>query len=328
MLPVSEAEALVLGVNPLRPLDEDHRRFFRAIAHQIAAALDSAEVHEAEQARADALIELDRAKTEFFANVSHEFRTPLMLMLGPLADALEDPAPPAQHERIAIAHRGALRMLRLVNALLDFSRVEAGRATARFTRVDLERVVRDSAAVFRAAAERSGLALRVDVDDGDHTIDADPDMLEKIVMNLVSNAYKFTFAGAIDVRVRSGERALIEVADTGVGVPADEQPRVFDRFHRVEGVRGRSTEGSGIGLALVRELVELHGGEISMTSEVGTGSTFRVELPRRQAETAEAASPDHALAEAQRATFGDEAQRWDTAPPRRPRRPPRPRPSC
>ena len=125
-------------------------------------------------------------------------------------------------------------------------------------------------------------------------------------MNLVSNAYKFTFAGAIDVRVRSGERALIEVADTGVGVPADEQPRVFDRFHRVEGVRGRSTEGSGIGLALVRELVALHGGEISVTSEVGHGQHVpgRAAAPPGRDDGGRLA-PIDALAEAQRATFGD-----------------------
>ncbi len=109
---------------------------------------------------------------------------------------------------------------------------------------------------------------------------------------------------------------MIEVADTGVGVPAEEQSRVFDRFHRVEGVRGRSTEGSGIGLALVRELVELHGGEISMTSEPGKGSTFTVQLPRAQAQVTDEPALDHTLAQAQRATFGDEAQRWDPAPAR------------
>ncbi|MGZ6695474.1 MAG: SpoIIE family protein phosphatase [Solirubrobacteraceae bacterium] len=309
------AAALVLGVSPQRPLDEDYRRFLRLIAHQVASALASAAGYEAERARGDALAELDRAKTEFFSNVSHEFRTPLMLMLGPLSDALADAGgdPAAQHERIAIAHRGALRLLRLVNALLDFSRVEAGRAAARFVRVDLARMVRDSAAVFRAAAERSGLELRVDIGEGDLSIDADPDMLEKILLNLLSNAYKFTFEGAIEVSARIDGRAVVEVADTGVGIPASEQGRLFERFHQIHGTPGRSDEGSGIGLALVHELVALHGGRVSVRSRVGQGSVFRVELPRRQAVAPEPAPADRTLVETQRATFHEEALRWDAA---------------
>jgi signal transduction histidine kinase/serine phosphatase RsbU (regulator of sigma subunit) len=311
------AAALVLGASPHRPLDEDYRRFFRLIAQQLASALASAAGYEAERARGDALVELDRAKTEFFSNVSHEFRTPLTLMLGPLGDALEDAGadPEVQRERIAIAHRGALRLLRLVNTLLDFSRVEAGRAAVRFAPVDLAQAAVDASAVFRAAAERSGLELRVDVPQAAVTVDADPEMVEKILLNLVSNAFKYTLAGRVEIRVRPGdERAILEVSDTGVGIPADEQPRVFDRFHRIRGRGGRSDEGSGIGLALVRELVALHGGEIRVASRPGEGSTFRVELPRSQAGAALApgAHDDTAL-ERQRRAFREEALRWDSS---------------
>ena len=311
VLPAGPGAALVLGVNPQRPLDDEHRRFFRSIAHQVAAALANAE--------------LDRAKTEFFANVSHEFRTPLMLMLGPLADVARGRREP--DERIAIAHRGALRMLRLVNALLDFSRVEAGRAAAHFVTVDLARLVarsrpRSSARPRSARASSCGSTSATAT-----PIDADADMLENVVLNLISNAYKFTFAGAIDVRVRVGERAVIEVADTGVGLPAHELPRVFERFHRVEGVRGRSTEGSGIGLALVRELVALHGGEISVTSELGKGSTFRVELPRRQAGDARGSAGRRTRSRA--STFRDGGGALGGLEPTPGRaRPSRPRRSC
>ena len=179
------------------------------VARQLSGALSSAVGLAAAQTRAEELAELDRAKTEFFSNVSHEFRTPLTLMLGPLGDALADPDPdPAvQRERIEIAHRGALRLLRLVNTLLDLSRFEAGPRRRRASRpVDLGRLARETAAVFRAAAERSGLELRVDAPEDGATIDADADMVEKILLNLLSNAYKFTLRGP-DRAARADRRA-------------------------------------------------------------------------------------------------------------------------
>jgi len=303
-------EVLVLGVSPRRRFDDDYRSFFTVLAGQLAAALARAEALEAETARADTLAELDKSKTEFFSNVSHEFRTPLMLMLGPLGDAIAD-SDGAQQERLELAQRSALRLLRLVNALLDFSRMEAGRAAASFVPVDLAQLITETAAVFRAATERSRLALVVDVPDGEQIVEADRDMLDKVLLNLLSNAYKFTFQGTIEVRLRLGERAVIEVTDTGVGIPDEEQPRLFDRFHRVEGAMGRSHEGSGIGLALVAELVSLHGGQVGVESQVGRGTTFRVELPLRQPETHQGTDHDDALAAAQRAGYALEAMRWD-----------------
>ena len=307
------AAALVLGASPLHPLDGEYREFFRQIARQLATALSSAAGRAAAETRADELAALDLAKTEFFSNVSHEFRTPLTLMLGPLGDALSDPDPdPAvQRERIEVAERGALRLLRLVNALLDLSRMEAGRAAAVYGPVDLGRLARETAAVFRSATDRSGLELVVDVPEEGATIEADADMIEKVLLNLLSNAYKYTLEGRIELRVRVGETAVLEVSDTGVGISADELPRLFERFHRVSRARGRSHEGSGIGLALVDQLVRLHGGEVTVESVEGEGSTFRIELPVAHAMTAAAAAPVGAEPTPdQRLAFAHEAEHW------------------
>ena len=306
------AAALVLGASPLHRLDGEYREFFRQIARQLSSALSGAAGLAAAETRAEELSALDRAKTEFFSNVSHEFRTPLTLMLGPLGDALADPDPdPAvQRERIEVAQRGALRLLRLVNALLDLSRMEAGRAAAVYGPVDLGRLARDTAAVFRSATVRSGLELVVDAPEEDTTIEADADMLEKVLLNLLSNAYKYTLEGRIELRVRVGETAVLEVADTGVGIPDDELPRLFERFHRVSRARGRSHEGSGIGLALVDELVQLHGGEVTAESVEGKGSTFRVELPVAQAMATTAAPGEAEAAPDQRDAFAREAEHW------------------
>ena len=309
----SPAAILVQGLNPLRELDDSYRDFLRVTARQLSVALAGAEGLESEQARGDALAELDRVRTEFFSNVSHEFRTPLTLMLGPLADALADPVPELgiQRDRIELANRSALRLLRLVNTLLDFARLEAGRSTASFIPLDLGLLAVESASVFRAATDRAGLELSVDVPKGDSTIEADPDMLEKMLLNLLSNAFKFTFEGRIGVRVSIGERAVIEVSDTGTGIPEAALEHLFERFSRVEGADGRSDEGSGIGLALVGELVHLHGGEITVTSRLGEGSTFRIELPMRQEGVAQEKHFDPVLAAAQRAGYAQEALRWD-----------------
>jgi signal transduction histidine kinase/serine phosphatase RsbU (regulator of sigma subunit)/anti-sigma regulatory factor (Ser/Thr protein kinase) len=307
------AAALVLGPSPRHRLDDDYREFLRMIARQLSAALSSAVGLAAAETRAAELAALDRAKTEFFSDVSHEFRTPLTLMLGPLADALQDadPDPAAQRERIEIAQRGALRLLRLVNALLDLSRIEAGRASASFGPVDLGRLARDTATVFQSAIDRSGLELVVDAPEEGAIVEADADMLEKVLLNLLSNAFKFTREGRIELRVRIGERAVLEVADTGVGIPEAELPRLFERFHRVAAAQGRSHEGSGIGLALVEQLVRLHGGEVTVASSEGRGSTFRIELPVAQPGGAVAGpAGDPGSAAAQREGFAREAEAW------------------
>ncbi|MGE0042419.1 MAG: ATP-binding protein [Vicinamibacterales bacterium] len=228
--------------------------------------------------------ELDVAKTTFFSNVSHEFRTPLTLMLGPLEDGLadaEEPLGPRQSARVGLARDNALRLLKLVNALLDFSRLEAGRLRAHFAPLDVSTFTLELAGMFQSAFERAGLRFVVDCPPLDGPLWVDRDMWEKIVPNLVSNAFKFTLSGEVAVRLLDGpDHVVLEVADTGSGIPEAELPHIFERFHRVAGASGRTHEGTGIGLSLVRELVELHGGRVSVESGVGRGSTFRVEIPR------------------------------------------------
>ncbi|MGH7212215.1 MAG: ATP-binding response regulator, partial [Acetobacteraceae bacterium] len=209
----------------------------------------------------------------------HEFRTPLTLILGPIEEALSRAAPD-DHAWLEVAHRNGLRLLRLVNALLDFSRVEAGRAQASYEPQDLGALTADLAGNFRAACERAGVALDVDCPPMARPVFVDRDMWEMIVLNLVSNAFKFTFQGRITVGLRdAGDAAELTVRDTGIGIAEAELPRLFERFHRVEDARGRTMEGSGIGLALVQELVRLHGGTIGVESTPGHGSVFTVRVP-------------------------------------------------
>jgi signal transduction histidine kinase/CheY-like chemotaxis protein len=283
VLPAGAGATLIAGVNPRRALDDRYREFFRLVAEQLGGAIATARGFEV-------LAELDRAKTEFFSNVSHEFRTPLTLLLGPLTDALAEPLPEAQRERVETAQRAALRLLRLVNALLDFSRVEAGGIEPALEPVDLTAAATDAAGAFRSLVESVGLTLALELPDAPVTVEADPELLDKILLNLLSNAFKFTFEGEIRVAVTAaGELA---VADTGVGIPADEIPHLFERFHRVRGTRARSHEGSGIGLALARELVLAQGGSVGVQSLPGAGSTFTVGLPLAAAGAA-AARPPH-----------------------------------
>ena len=273
---------LIAALNRYRPLDEEYRGFVRLVAGHIAAGIGSARSYRAQQRRADELAELDRAKTTFFSNISHEFRTPITLMLGPVAELRSRTSGIDDHARqeLDVVHRNGLRLAKLVNTLLDFSRIEAGRLQARYEPVDLAQVTAELASVFRSAIDRAGLKLIVDCQPIDQPVYLDRDMWEKVMLNLLSNALKFTFDGTITVRVdRQDTEAVVSVADTGIGVPATEMPRLFERFHRIETARARSTEGSGIGLAMVKELVGLHGGSITAQSTEGAGTTITVRLP-------------------------------------------------
>jgi PAS domain S-box-containing protein len=274
---------LVIGLNPRQPFDDPYRSFVGLAADQVAAAVANARAYEAERKRAEALAELDRAKTAFFSNVSHEFRTPLTLMLGPLEDLLASvhgPLPHGVERAVTLAHSNSLRLLKLVNSLLDFARIEAGRIEASYEATDLSAATAELASVFRSAVERAGLKLIVDCEPLSEAVYVDRDMWEKIVLNLLSNAFKFTFEGEIEVRLKArGDSAELTVRDTGVGIPATDLPKMFQRFQRVRHSRSRTHEGSGIGLALVRELVKLHGGEITLESREDEGTTFTVVLP-------------------------------------------------
>ncbi|HET9594225.1 MAG TPA: ATP-binding protein [Anaeromyxobacteraceae bacterium] len=277
------AGVLVAGVSPRLELDAAYRTFLDLVTARLATAVASARAHEEERRRAQALAELDRAKTVFFSNVSHEFRTPLTLMLGHVEEGLQDAddALSAGHrQRQLTVHRNALRLLKLVNSLLDFSRIEAGRVEASYEPTDLGAFTGEIASAFRSLVERAGLRLVLDCPPLAEPALVDREMWEKIVLNLVSNAFKFTFEGEIAVRVERGPGEVrLVVADTGTGIVPEHLPHVFDRFYRVEGARGRTYEGTGIGLALVRELARLHGGSATVASEPGQGTTFTIAIP-------------------------------------------------
>ncbi|SDO06609.1 SpoIIE family protein phosphatase [Geodermatophilus sp. DSM 45219] len=309
---------LVVGLNPHRRYDDAYRGFLGLVANQVSSALANAGSYEAERRRAEALAELDRAKTDFFSNVSHEFRTPLTLIAGPVAELRASPAAqsdPRLAEELEVVERNAQRLARLVNTLLDFSRIQAGRIDARFEPVDLAATTAELASVFRSAVVRAGLDFTVDCPPLDEPVHIDRDMWEKVVLNLLSNALKFTFDGGIAVRLRrDGHVVRLTVSDTGTGIPADELPRLFERFHRVADARGRSGEGSGIGLAMVRELVALHGGTVGAESTLGAGTAFTVTLPLGTAHLpadrlAEPAADAPAVSPAA-APFVTEALRW------------------
>ncbi|WP_447598076.1 ATP-binding protein [Nitrospira sp. Nam80] len=284
------AGLLIAGISARLEFDDFYRSFFDLVAGQIATAIANARAYEEERKRAEALAELDRAKTVFFSNISHEFRTPLTLMLGPLEDELrERPGAP----NVEVAHRNSMRLLKLVNTLLDFSRLEAGRMQAFFQPTDLGAFTADLAGMFRSATERAGLRLVVDCPGSIRPVYVDRGMWEKVVLNLMSNAFKFTFHGEIEISFRESRTGnsdlktqnsalpsvTLRVRDTGEGIPEEDIPHLFERFYRVENMRSRTYEGTGIGLALVHELIKLHGGSVRIESEIGKGTTVIVTVP-------------------------------------------------
>ena len=309
--------AIVAGVSSRLKFDEYYKDFLELVRTQIASAIGQARAYEDERRRAEALAEIDRAKTIFFSNVSHEFRTPLTLMLGPIEDLLtgaRGPLTGEQRSGVEILHRNAGRLLKLVNALLDFSPIEAGRARATYRPTNVTDVTRELAGAFRSAIEHAGIGFEVACDAIAEPVFLDRDMWEKIVLNLLSNALKFTFDGVIRVELRSRDGQVeLSVEDTGTGIPDYELPRVFDRFYRIEGQKSRTHEGTGIGLALTHELVRLHGGSIDVQSRVDEGSRFIVRIPTGRAHLPADRidlSPSQEPVLRGSAPFVDEAAQW------------------
>lgn len=262
--------------------EEDQRRAELLAAEAFRRGRELEEINAQLRQANEMLAQLDRTKTDFFNDLSHELRTPLTLLLWSIehmqrsATGLTD----EQRKPLIAAKRNAQRLLRLVNSLLDFARVESGRVKASFQPTNLARFTADLAAQFRAAIEEAGLRMVVDCRPLSAPAYVDREMWEKIVFNLLSNAFKFTAEGEIRVRLTStDDHVELTVEDTGSGIPAAEVPRVFERFYRAKGTHGRSAEGTGIGLSLVRELTRLHGGEVTVESEYGKGSRFSVTIP-------------------------------------------------
>ena len=272
---------LVVGLNPYRILDEKYSGFFQLVSDQVANSFADVHVLHEERKRAEALAEIDRAKTTFFSNISHEFRTPLTLLLGPIEELLNDNRTIADNRtRLDIAYRNARRMEKLVNTLLEFSRIEAGRFEGNFSAIDVCVFTEDLVSSFRAAVEKAGMQLIFRSETIRDEVYVDPDMWEKIVLNLVSNAFKYSNEGSIEVTLKQvGADVLLTVTDTGIGIPENMLEKIFDRFHRIENIHGRSQEGTGIGLAMVKELVKLHHGSIFVESVPGKGSSFTIAVP-------------------------------------------------
>ncbi len=232
------------------------------------------------------LLEIDQAKSRFFANISHDFRTPLTLILGPLEQLLSGEYrgdPRLLYRRMK---QNALQLLSLINQLLDLSKLEAGQLKLRVRRIDLNRMVMGLANAFESLAQQRRISLNIELAQKPVDVYADKEQLEKVLNNLLSNAFKFTRSGG-EVRIRVGwiqennqQFAVVEVKDTGIGIPPDQLNRIFERFYQVGGGLYGDSPGTGIGLALCRELIERHGGKIRVTSQVGVGSTFTLLLLR------------------------------------------------
>lgn len=274
---------LLLGINPRKKFNDSYRAFFDLFANHAASALANAHAFEEERKRSEALIEIDRLKTNFFGNISHEFRTPLTLIMGSLENMLNETGrqlPGEDRENLLAAHRNTQRLLKMVNTLLDFSRLEAGRIQARYRPVDITALTEDLASGFRSTIEKAGITYSIRCEAVAEQVYVDPELWEKIVFNLLSNAFKYTLEGEISVSLqRVGNTIEFSVSDTGAGIPAEELGNIFNRFHRVKNTPGRSYEGTGIGLSLVSELTKLHKGSIEVESQPGKGSVFRVRLP-------------------------------------------------
>lgn len=275
------AGLMICGINPTRKLDNEYQTFYEMAAVQISTALQNVTALENERRKAQELAELDKAKTAFFSNISHEFRTPLTLMLGPLEELLKNKdLNKKDKSTVETTHRNAVRLLRLVNTLLDFSLIESGRIKAKFVPTNIASLTKNLASNFRSITERAGLDLIVNVSTLSKITYVDREMWEKIVFNLLSNAFKYTLKGSISVLVTEEEdQAILTVKDSGVGIPENELTNIFNRFHRVQNSKGRSFEGTGIGLSMIKELIRHHGGEITVNSKIQEGTSFIVRIP-------------------------------------------------
>ncbi len=230
---------------------------------------------------AQKLQEVDEMKTRFFTNVSHEFRTPLTLILGPVKQIGERVEDEKTKEDLGLVHRNARKLLTLVNQLLDISKIESGSMKLQTSPRNIIPILKALVVSFTPYAERKRIRLNFNTSEPEIIAYADKEKIESIVSNVLSNAFKFTpEAGQIDLSVyRDDNQVNIRVSDTGIGIPSDKLPRIFDRFYQVDNTHTRHQEGTGIGLALTKELVDLHKGTIAVESEEGKGTVVTVRIP-------------------------------------------------
>jgi len=304
---------IVLGESVHRRWDRSLEAYATLCATHVAAALGDVRQLDEERLRGQALVELDAAKSTFFTNLSHELRTPLTLIAGPVQEALAVEDDARQRERLELVERNTHRLARMVDAMLDFGRIETGGLAPHGEQLDVSQLAKGLAESFRPAVERAGLTFEHDCGSGIQA-ELDRDMLERIVLNLLTNAVKYTPHGAVRLAVRLvGDQVELSVSDTGVGIHPDDVAKAFARFERLPSPSGaRSHEGAGIGLAMVQQLTELMGGAVTLTSEPGRGSTFTVRLPAQPAQPVDPASSSPSSAMTRRGVedFLHEMQTW------------------
>ncbi|MEM9213469.1 MAG: response regulator [Cyanobacteria bacterium P01_F01_bin.150] len=279
------SDGAIIGSISLRQVKEprhweaDAIDLAQVVAAQAAIAVQQSNLFQTTLQQSEKLLELDRQKTEFFQNISHEFRTPLTLNIGPLEACVEHKEG-LSYDQAIIALRNSRRLLRLVNQLLDLQRLDAGRMQPTFTPCLVKHFVQQVVESFQSYCEKKGITLMTALADVP-PLYLDVEKFDKVLYNLLSNAMKFTpSGGSIHITlVSEGEHCTLKVQDTGIGIRADQIPYLFDRFRQADGSANRNYEGSGLGLALVKELVELHGGQISVSSVYGQGTAFTIILP-------------------------------------------------
>ncbi|NEZ60361.1 response regulator [Adonisia turfae] len=251
----------------------------QAVANQAAIAVQQARLYQTTRQQAEQLLALDKQKTTFFQNISHEFRTPLTLTIGPLESAVEN-GTGLPFDQSVIALRNSRRLLRLVNQLLDLQRLDAGQMQATFYPCDFDQVIKSVAESFQAYCDRKHITLTTQIQPCS-SVYLDLEKFDKVLYNILSNAVKFTPAeGSIQITLNTFEnRCYLEIEDTGIGIRKEQLPHIFERFQQADGSASRTHEGTGLGLALVKELVELHGGQVRVSSTYGAGTMFTIELP-------------------------------------------------
>ncbi|KAG9294383.1 hypothetical protein G9A89_001888 [Geosiphon pyriformis] len=283
---------LICGINKHRALDKEYLDFCQLMVGHVSSSLKNGRSREEERKQAEFLADLDFQKIKFFQNISHELTTPLTLMLGPLGDAITACKPDSLIlYNLEMIQRNARRLLKLSNNLLQFSQIEAGNMTANYRQTNIAEITKELASNFESIAKSFGLTFTIDIPTAEHLesrldrkVYLDLDFYEKIIFNLCFNAFKYTWHGGVTIRLypdkkESNEVVIVEVSDTGVGIAKEHLENLFRRFYRVESQESRSNEGSGIGLALVKELIKKHGGDIKVISQVGIGTTFQIWIP-------------------------------------------------
>lgn len=279
------ADARITGCIVLQQIHRDRQwqpdeiTLAQSVANQAAIAVQQAHLYQTSRLQAEQLLELDQQKNAFFQNISHEFRTPLTLTIGPLESAVER-GEGLDAEQSVIALRNSRRLLRLVNQLLDLQRLDAGKMQPTFRPCDLAVFTAEVVEAFRTYCERKQITLSTEIKFCS-SVYLDMEKFDKVLYNLLSNAMKFTPAGkSITVRLQEIDgKAQLQVQDEGIGIRKDQIPHLFERFRQADGSANRHYEGTGLGLSLVQELSQMHGGEVSVQSTYGTGTTFTISLP-------------------------------------------------